>query len=36
MTVWIFVIGAVYLLILGCIAYFSWRRTRTSEDYVLA
>lgn len=36
MTTWLWILGTLYLLLLGAAAYVSWRRTSSEEDYVLA
>jgi SSS family solute:Na+ symporter len=36
MTIWIWVIGALYAVLLAGLAFEAWRRTTSGEDYILA
>ena len=36
MSVWLWVIGSVYLAVLALVAYASWKRSQGAEDYLLA
>lgn len=36
MTIWIWIIGGLYGVLLAALAYIAWRRTTDAEDYILA